>query len=362
MWANNYEKCIICGKDEFPHASKGLCRRCYGKYQHRKDNPHKYLPLENKTFQLTKEYLFNEYVINKKSLGDIAKEYKCTRQFIFKKLIEFGLKRRSRSDARLLAYEKKKVSYSRIDRDGNIKEISPIKAEVDDYFFSYWSAPMAWVLGFIYADGSLDAGVREKPKQTREVRVTMAQKEPEILEKIKVFMRSNQKLTFSKQRIYGNTVAGERYELVIRSKQIFNDLIKIGLTPNKSLTITFPEVPHEYIWHFIRGLWDGDGCLFTDKSTGKLFGSFVSGSRPFIMKLLEILEREIGIGKSVAHQRGNSSQFRLSTINTLKLCHQLYDGVSPDMYLSRKYKVYLNYLEKSMSEEKLRVRKGKMEL
>lgn len=315
-----------------------------------------YLPPENKTFKITKEYLLSEYVINNKSLGDIAKEYKCTRQFIHKKLKEYGISGRKKRDARLKALEKGKIKYSRIDKDGNTREVTHQKSEVDDYFFSYWSAPMAWVLGFIYADGSLDAGTREKPKQAREVRVTMAQKEPEILEKIKILMKSNQKLTFSKQRTYGNIIAGERYELVIRSKQIFNDLVKIGLIPNKSLTVTFPDVPKEYLWHFIRGCWDGDGCLYVDKASGQINASYVSGSKAFIEEFVEILKKELSIDKiHIGHYREKSYEFKLHTKNCLKLCHHFYDGVSPDLYLSRKFNVYMNYLEKSMSKEVTRI-------
>ena len=42
-------------------------------------------------------------------------------------------------------------------------------------------------------------------------------------------------------------------------------LKKYGLTPNKSLTIGFPSIKYEFIWSFIRGLFDGDGSVFLTK-------------------------------------------------------------------------------------------------
>lgn len=358
-WAHDFDKCVCCGTTIILHASKGLCRRCYEKYQYKRINPHMYLPPKEKTMVLSKEYLLQEYIKNNKSLSDIAKEYGCTRQFIFKKLKEYGIPGRKKRDARLMALERNKISYTRTDKAGNVREVTHQKSEIDEYFFSYWSAPMAWVLGVIYADGTLDSGRRfgetAKIKQSREPRVSISQKEPEILEKIKALMRSNQKLLFSKRREWANTIAGECYHLVIRHLQIFRDLTKIGLTPNKSLTITFPDVPKEYLWHFIRGCWDGDGCLSIDKASGQINAGYVSGSKIFIEKFVEILKRELSLEKISIFHRGNSYEFKLHTKNCLQLCHYLYDGVSPDLYLSRKFNVYMNYLEKSMSKEKLRV-------
>ena len=45
---------------------------------------------------------------------------------------------------------------------------------------------------------------------------------------------------------------------------MFNDLIKQGCVPNKSLILTFPnkhQVPKNLINHFIRGYFDGDGSI-----------------------------------------------------------------------------------------------------
>ena len=51
---------------------------------------------------------------------------------------------------------------------------------------------------------------------------------------------------------------------------MFNDLIKQGCVPNKSLILTFPnkyQVPKNLINHFIRGYFDGDGSIYEYSKT-----------------------------------------------------------------------------------------------
>jgi hypothetical protein len=45
----------------------------------------------------------------------------------------------------------------------------------------------------------------------------------------------------------------------IYNKSLYDKLLEIGLTPNKSLTLQWPEVPREYYRDFVRGFFDGDG-------------------------------------------------------------------------------------------------------
>lgn len=56
------------------------------------------------------------------------------------------------------------------------------------------------------------------------------------------------------------------YYIRFANTQIFNDLYKLGIEPNKSLKIRFPQfIPDEFMSHFIRGLFDGDGCVWNGK-------------------------------------------------------------------------------------------------
>jgi hypothetical protein len=47
------------------------------------------------------------------------------------------------------------------------------------------------------------------------------------------------------------------------SKELCAKLNNYGCTPNKSITLKYPDfIPQKYIPDFIRGCWDGDGSIF----------------------------------------------------------------------------------------------------
>ncbi|PFB60320.1 LAGLIDADG family homing endonuclease [Bacillus cereus] len=144
------------------------------------------------------------------------------------------------------------------------------KYDITENFFKTWSNNMAYILGFIAADG-----VIQKENQC----VSISQKESYILEDIKQELNTNQPL-------YRNKKTGV-YMLNINSKTIKDDLMNIhGITPCKSFNIEFPCVPEEYLHHFVRGYFDGDGHV----NPHKYFVSFVGGSYNFMNSFKDILE------------------------------------------------------------------------
>ncbi|SFI73555.1 LAGLIDADG-like domain-containing protein [Bacillus sp. 71mf] len=143
------------------------------------------------------------------------------------------------------------------------------KYDINEDYFKTWSNNMAYILGFFIADGVIAKNCHT---------VSISQKEKEILEDIKKEIKSNQPLCKNK-----NT---DVYMLNLNSKIMKNDLIDIhGITPCKSYDVQFPYVPEEFLHHFIRGYFDGDGHV----NPKKYFASFVSGSHLFMNSLKEVL-------------------------------------------------------------------------
>lgn len=60
-------------------------------------------------------------------------------------------------------------------------------------------------------------------------------------------------------------IDNHRCRLEFNSKHLWKILNNYGCTPKKSLTLQFPNEnifkSKDLIKHFIRGYWDGDGCL-----------------------------------------------------------------------------------------------------
>ncbi|MFS0575027.1 LAGLIDADG family homing endonuclease [Sporosarcina sp. 179-K 3D1 HS] len=121
----------------------------------------------------------------------------------------------------------------------------PRKNKVNEDFFKTWSDEMAWVLGLLITDGHI-----RKSTHT----ICFAQKDEQVLKRIAQAMQADYIIAPA-----GGTCTVPT--LLINSKTIKNDLAKMGIVPNKSLTIQFPEIPEQYMPAFIRGVVDGDGWV-----------------------------------------------------------------------------------------------------
>lgn len=117
------------------------------------------------------------------------------------------------------------------------------KLKINEDFFQVWTFDMAYILGFIVADGNIDR---------KRKRISISQNEKNILVEIA------KKLGLSEENVVKRK---NQYHLNITSKRICQDVGGYGITPNKSLTIELPEVPKTYRGAFLRGVIDGDGWV-----------------------------------------------------------------------------------------------------
>ena len=168
-------------------------------------------------------------------------------------------------------------------------------------------------------------------------------------------MNCNAKIQHIPKKEYISGIRGEIYQIRVQHNKVYDDLLKLGLTPNKSLTIKFPPIPPEHVRHFIRGCWDGDGSVYIDSGSGTIRASFVSGSYDFIQGMLNELERE-GFRKRKPYEltrKSKSYYFRVTGSECNKLYHYLYDDVPPTKYLERKYEIFYKYFNEEKNNDPL---------
>jgi len=348
-WSIKHDKCVKCGENDYPHRGRGLCQQRYERESRKIHKIHKGRdgwgwgrPISSKTAhnvskQLTEELLKKEYTVRGKSLMDIAREYSCSRQYIHKLLKEYGIPRRTKAEARKMAIQRKKVKFER-ERDSQLETVYLKDWTINRDFFKCRTPQITYLLGFIYADGSL-YGERKS--------CAIAQKSPEILEKIKTLMSCNKKL----YRVE-NWPTGYRYVLDLNDEEIYEDLLKLDVTPAKSLTIKFPDMRTECVRHFIRGCWDGDGSVYYEKKTDKISASYVGGSLEFIKGMLAELgkagfpERTIYIKKDNKRRNPPSYYFKFHGSRCQQLYHYLYKNVPESQYLKRKYDIFQSCLSR----------------
>jgi len=348
MWSLKHKSCIGCGTTEIKHIALGLCLNCYRKLLNARHTGYKGRAEKKRNTKLTgkkpghlltKEYLDTEYNLKKRSLGEIAKECGCTRTFVYRRLKSYGITQRDKTTARTLALTKGKLIFERTDEDGQIRSVTLQKNIYNEDFFSEWSDKMAYVLGVICTDGYLSPSKDKDPLKKSKAsisRFSVFQKEPELLEKILSLMECNAKLVYQKKTEYKSGVAGEGYFFHINNEKIYEDLIRLGLTPKKSLTLKFPELPPPYARHFIRGCWDGDGSFHYE--SGRFGASFVSGSLKFIESMLAELYKA-GLPKRTIHKHKSVAvyYFKYYSAQCIKLYEYLYDSVPESQYLTRKH-------------------------
>jgi hypothetical protein len=377
-WSLKYDCCVNCGGNEAKHIARGLCLNCYQSEAEKRNRGVQGLKKGLASYKLNRKYLYEEYVNKGRSLGDIAKDCNCARQFVYKKMQDFNIPLRTLREARKLVLDRQKIAFKIVDEDGNERLVIPGSVKINEDFFRHWSNEMAYVLGVIYTDGHINPGRKLDPSQkttTMSPRLVISQKQPELLSKVSKLMNCNMKLRYKKKR----GVAGALYVFDICSEKIYEDLINFGLSPQKSKTIEFPNIPKEFVRHFIRGCWDGDGSIFFDQN--RLVGSYISGSEKFIESLVQELYG-VGIYRIGRKQRGvfhrdfdedklwlkyidgrfplkihkdkraNAFYIKIQTgENVEKLFHYLYDGVAESMYLTRKYNVFVKGLNLEKKEE-----------
>src|SRR5881409_2578293 len=136
---------------------------------------------------------------------------------------------------------------------------------------------MAWALGLFFTDGHL----RPRVGYTAP-RICFTQKTPELLYKLRALLRSDTTIHYRPRQQYNRKTAGAVFQFAIANARLGARLMELGITPRKSLTIGFPEIPADFTRHLIRGCWDGDGSVLLHANGRDLTAKFGCGSLRFV--------------------------------------------------------------------------------
>lgn len=212
-----------------------------------------------------------------------------------------------------------------------------------DFFKVIDTEAKAYFLGLLYADGSNSGSV---------ITISLQEEDGYILEKLKECINHTYDLYFWKSP---NPNWKNKVKLSIGSVNLANDLIKLGCIPRKSLVLKFPtedQVPNHLIHHFIRGYFDGDGCISYRKrktpikNKDKHIGQFsFTSSRFFIEKLREILNN-IDIKTTLTKRFSDCEAYTLLSAGWRKI-YRLHKFLYKDatIFLTRKKDKIEEYLD-----------------
>ncbi len=210
------------------------------------------------------------------------------------------------------------------------------KYNVDFDYFKKWSLEMAYLLGFICADGHIASSKNS-------LLIQLNKKDKYILENFMKFMKFEGK-------IYDYT-SKTTCTLHISSKEITKDLMNFGLTRYKSQELKWIEqIPYQYVSHFVRGYFDGDGHVGLaqahNPNNKKLIVKLVS-TLSFIQRLK--LEFEKHYGSECGSIIDNSSYYELvytGSNHTKSFLDWIYKDSTEETRLKRKYDIYNEFINK----------------
>ncbi|GEM_PF-1522782 len=195
----------------------------------------------------------------------------------------------------------------------------------------------AYFLGFMLADGNVREYSRDN-NSSWSVSVGLSSKDHEHLMKIVSFLGI--------VLVNGNDkgfLRGKVSRFNVSSKKLAQSLIKHGCIPNKTLIFEYPlkSISKELNRHFIRGYFDGDGCVAMNKKYKNggcgIHTIFTCGSVKFLESLRKVLNDEIAIGNVTLGKQKNCNAYHLTIyrkMDIVKVYHYLYDNAIT--YLDRK--------------------------
>lgn len=195
----------------------------------------------------SKDYLYQEWVVNKKSQRQIAEENNVS-LFSIEKYIKLNGLTKARH-----------------------KSLSNIESEDFNFNNPYY----CYFLGFVAADGCL---IKNAPS----IFITINQSDSELLEMFKRELKLPCEVKYFTDRKGKNLCS-----LRLNSKIMYNHCLEIGMMPStKTYDLKFPPEEYSDIFfkYYLRGYMDGDGNIRSEKKSRVLIASedFANGMANFI--------------------------------------------------------------------------------
>lgn len=205
-----------------------------------------------------------------------------------------------------------------------------------NYFKKINTEEKAYILGFICADAHVSK---------YRMKITLAEKDKELLIKIKKALKTNVSITYSERPNPHNSLKiCKLVSIDICGREFTKHLIDKGITSNKTYTLNssiLKYLPSYLISHFLRGYFDGDGNVLYGKkyASGTKYNINICGNKEFLLNTYQ----KYFPSTNKLYFAPKSKQMYVWKISSKKqvfnFLEYLYSNSS--IRLNRKYKIYL---------------------
>ena len=206
---------------------------------------------------------------------------------------------------------------------------------------SRYSKELFYFIGLLCSDGYIQV-VREKCSY-KIIIFTSYEEEKEMILKLMKFLFNYDASVRLKNYGFSKRV---NYEVYIYSKKLCGFLIGLGVpSGNKSLTLKLPQFimnsSKKHIWHFIRGIFDGDGSIIN--SRGQILFRIYSGSKNFIFDFEELVKK-MDFSPKINKDRGLWSLSANKKNEVKKIFEQIYKDSGIYFYPRKRLKWKQQYI------------------
>ena len=209
------------------------------------------------------------------------------------------------------------------------------KKSIDSHIFDVIDTEeKAYWLGFLMADGFVSDNNR----------VELQIKDKEHIEEFKRFLQSKHKI--SERHIILDDKEFVSYRISFQDKNIAEKLKSYGCIPRKTFEMHIPNINDELFKHWLRGYFDGDGCIYYYSQYKHRKGAWriniSSGNQEILNEIVDKLNSLINFKNlKIVHNRTCYNIVAVNIYDTATLLDYMYKDIT--IALKRKYELYTQY-------------------
>lgn len=206
----------------------------------------------------------------------------------------------------------------------------------EEYFREINTPEKAYFLGLMYSDGSVS---------DRSIVISLQERDGEILKKLAKLLDYNGPVTTYSCK---NINHSNKTVLRVYSREFVQDLTKIGCKRNKTYDLKLPILPELFYSHFIRGVFDGDGCIMRKGKNSYYFS--ITGNKEFLEQIEDIIINQVSIKRCKISTKNKSNNIfgaiqHSANADLLKIRDYIYNDCK-NLFIDRKKQKFDEIVEK----------------
>ena len=242
-----------------------------------------YIPEEHK------DKVVENYIIKGMGLQASGREFGYSQRIVETILCQRGVKKRNYIEAK-----QKSRKYT-----------------VNDNYFKYQNENMAYILGFLAADGCVS-------KKENLISIQLQKQDEDFLNKIKIEVESDREI-----KNYITNTGRPTCKMEICSSEWKKDLFIYNIVPNKTFILQPPtHLDNQFYIDYIRGYFDGDGSICVNLKEYKNSFEIVGASKNLMEWIRNVFANQYAItnnGLEICHTKNGTIMYKFAIRNKEKI-------------------------------------------